>query len=80
MKAHIVRKMKPYGETAVANAIGAEGYYWPRRRPSSIDRMTCGLPRVVLVKVLARLSAGEPKNPGRLWVRKGVKRRGALTP
>lgn len=55
MTQHIVREIKKYHHTAVANCMGEMGYCWPRRRPHNVEKMLIGVPRVSLEKLLAKL-------------------------
>lgn len=46
----LVRKMKPYGQMAVANAMSKCG--WNRWRTTNIEKMTQGIPRCDLERIL----------------------------
>ena len=54
---HLVREMKKYGDVRVANALSECGWTWknPRRRPKNIERMTEGMPRCELERILNAL-------------------------
>ena len=58
MKEGIVRRIKAFHHIKVANAMGAMGYCWqnPKHRPTNIERMVQGLPRVKLEELLATLN------------------------
>lgn len=53
MKCRLVRRLKKFSPTRVANALYDEGYY--ARKAGDIDRMTVGLPRCVLERAVSRL-------------------------
>ena len=57
---HLVREMKKFGHIRVANAMGALGWYWknPRNRPTNVERMVQGLPRIDLERILNKLQDG----------------------
>lgn len=54
---HIVRSIKKYHHVRVANAMSALGWGWknPKRRPTNIERMLEGVPRIDLVLILRHL-------------------------
>ena len=54
MSSGIVRNIKRFDSTQVANAMYFMGYRWdnPKRRPTNIERMVEGLSRVELVQLL----------------------------
>ncbi len=54
---HIVRSIKKYHHTSVANAMDAFGWTWknPKQRPTNIERMLEGVPRIDLVLILRYL-------------------------
>lgn len=55
----LVKSIRKHGSIRVYNALLMEGYSWekPKHRPHNVDTMLAGIPRVVLVRVLARLVA-----------------------
>lgn len=55
----IVTQIKKHHQIKVANAVYAEGYSWrnPKWRPTNIESMLSGVPRITLVRILSRLES-----------------------
>lgn len=50
-----VRRLRQFHHIHVGNAINECGWHWrnPKRRPTNIEKMINGLPRPVILRVLA---------------------------
>lgn len=55
----LVKSIRKHGHIRVYNALLMEGYEWrnPKHRPRNVDTLLEGVPRVILVRILARLEA-----------------------
>ena len=71
---HIVRSIKKYHHTSVANAMDAFGWVWknPKQRPTNIERMLEGVPRIDLVLILRYLEERKCPHPSTTSARAAV--------